>query len=139
MALTKEWFDEALEYRYEERISCPLCFNDFITEDTTEEDILNHKCKLCNAEGFDSFSGHLTVSVLLENKKVISELTESDLSSIKYAFKQNKIDCPECTSIDDEQYACTSCWGSTITDWDFLLFRLEELKEIELLEKLKRV
>lgn len=139
MALTKEWFDETLEYRDERRISCPLCFNDCITEDTTEADILNHKCKLCNAESFDSFSGHLTVTTILENKSMINELTDSDLSSIKYALKQNKIDCPECISIDDEQYTCTYCWDAIITDWDYLIFKLDELKESELLEKLRGV
>jgi hypothetical protein len=133
---SEEWFNEAREYNTPDQISCPACY-----DIEQEEDMSNKTCKVCGAEDHEIGYNHLITTHLILNKiEVFKELKDDYLIEIINDLKKQTFDCPECSSIDDEQYTCTSCWGANYSEFHYLIMELNENKnEKDFAERLSQL
>lgn len=133
---SKEWFEEVTEYDRADRIYCPVCFD----IDGNIEDISCSFCKT-NSDSFNfGYSYSIDIEMLIKNIDSFKKLKDEDLIQISERLNEHTYDCPECSSIDDEQYTCTSCWGTKYSEFHRLLMILvEDHNEIEFANKLNNL
>ena len=119
---SEQWFNEAREYNIPDQISCPVCYDIH-----KEEDMSNKVCNVCGAEDYEIGYNHLITTQLILNKiETFKKLKDCYLIEIINSLKKQTFDCPECTNIEDDQYACTSCWGVTYSEFHYLIMELNK-------------
>ena len=108
----QNWFDETTQYNIHQNISCPKCY-----EFEQNEDMEGKVCPLCNAEDFSiGYSYYINVEKILKNLEEFKKLNDSQIKEVLYDFNKQTYECPDCSSIDDDQYTCTICWGETFNE-----------------------
>lgn len=132
---SSKWFKDATQNECYPSASCPLCLE--------EQDPLvfeeNKDCPVCNqpVDGFNSIPSHLFIKNI---EDIIKRCNECDIAYMLTDFNRFTYQCPECSCIEDEQYYCTSCEGSTITEVDYIIKSLLDnghVKSAELLNRLR--
>lgn len=110
-----DWWNEATEYSdsFDETICCPVC-TWAVSSDSEEV------CSFCNQE-IECFNQVINVSFLIKNIEKMKALDDSIIEDILISLKKLTYSCPECSSIDDELYHCTSCEGVNISEAERLI------------------
>lgn len=132
---SQEWWNEATEYSnsLDAHVICPKCL---WLEDPRYDYSNTIICELCN-ESIDEFGDTLNVSKILKNIEIFKKLDDFEFQGAIRNLMEYKYDCPECCSMDDEQYYCTSCENETITEAHRLMKEVNEtLNDKDLAEKI---
>lgn len=133
MQIDHEFFEVSTISESYPSSTCPKCI---ITPPDPEKDY--GECKVCLQHAYDW--NHIESHVFIRNiENIMNELDDDAISLILSDYKRAKYDCFECSSIEDDQYYCTTCEGDSITEVDRILFELKENGKHKIVKKLEHI
>lgn len=123
----QKWWDESTKYAnsFDHFITCQKCL--WSDEGSTSEEP-EPICDFCNEE-IHSFTSVVNVSLIFKNLDKFSQFDDYEFDATILDLSKLTYDCPECCSIDDEQYYCTSCEGLKVSEADRLVKLIVETND----------
>lgn len=113
---SQSWFDEAFSSEDYPHTTCLHCLKTEYTKETEE----HYHCPICLSDdlNYNSIPLHIFISNI---ENIVKESSPTELSEYLEDFNSVTYECPECSSIEDDQYFCTSCENTTFTVVDYIL------------------
>lgn len=124
---SQEWWNEATEYSdsFDSFITCQKCL---WSDEVQTSECSIPTCDFCGEEIGGSVH-NVNVSLIFKNLDKFLMFDDYEFDSTILSLSKLTYDCPECCSIDDDQYYCTSCEGDKISEADRLVKLIVETKE----------